>query len=216
MKYVVFDTETTGLTFGKDDVIQLAYVVLNDNLQIIDAGSKYNNTDVEISAGALNVHGITKQFLDEKAGSRFLKDVIDSDKYFNGEEKDIIYLAYNSSFDINIINKKLNARGYNGVDFGPAIKSLNQTKGRYHFCMMQGLQRLRLWSGRKSLTKVREILLPNVSDETINSIYDLMVKQYKIDVKEGSSYHDALYDSLVTALLFANMRDKLNGLQSNK
>lgn len=216
MEYVIFDTETTGLTFGEDDVIQLAYVVLNDDLKIVDARSQYNNTDVAISAGAQNVHGISKQFLEDKVGATFLKDVIDSDKYFNGEKKDIVYIAYNAPFDINIINKKLHARGYNGVDFGVADPTLNHTEGKSHFCMMNGLRRLRRWPTAKKLTQARNIILKNIDDTTINTLYNALTKQFDIDVREGSSYHDALYDSLITALLFAQTRDQFYGLRPNK
>lgn len=210
MKYVFFDTETTGLNYGKDDVIQLAYIVLDDNMNIVDAGCNYCNTDVAITKEAYNVHHIDKKFLEEHAGSTFLNDLIVNNKYFNGEVKDVVFMAYNVEFDSNMINQKLRKRGYRGVDFGPYTRTPNQVKsGRYHFCMMNGLKNLRRWPHRKRLKQARKIILKSVSDETIRAIYKSLVDNLNLDVREGSEYHDALYDTLITALLYTHVRKDL-------
>lgn len=209
MKYVIFDTETTGIRSGKDDVIQLAYIVLDDNMDIIDCGCDYCNTDVPISSGAYDVHHIDKKFLETHAGSVFLNDIIMKNKYFrpDSEEKDVVFIAYNASFDINMINKKLKARGYRGVYFGGYTKTPNdETSGRHHFCLMRGIQYKKKLRSPQKLLDVRKEILTNLSEDNIKMVYNHLSKPLNLPTRGERQYHDALYDTLVTALIYSKVR----------
>ncbi len=59
-KYIILDTETTGAS-EQDRVIQLGYLVLGGSG--IEVHNELNSSDVPISYGAMEVHGITQELL---------------------------------------------------------------------------------------------------------------------------------------------------------
>ena len=202
MLYVIFDTETTGRKPETNDVIQIAYMVLDDDRNVIDADSVYLNTDLIIEQGAYNVHHIDKAFLEENAGSYFLSDFIMSNPYFNGEVEDITYIAYNAYFDITSINTSLVRRGYPLVKFGSEVKSLNQTSGRHNLCLMKYSQRYLGRSRWPKLSDTRQCILGEDCENIIQDFIKQICGVFNIDIKKDSAAHDALYDTAVTAFLF--------------
>ena len=59
-KYLILDTETTGAAEA-DRIIQLGYLVLGG--KEIEVHNELNSSEVSISFGAMEVHGITPQML---------------------------------------------------------------------------------------------------------------------------------------------------------
>ena len=99
-KYIILDTETTG-TADNDRVIQLGYIVLGVNP--IEVHNEFNSSDVPISFGAMEVHGITPELLEGKpvctettAYKRLLE--------LNTEENYLI--IHNAPFDIKMLEKE--------------------------------------------------------------------------------------------------------------
>ena len=110
-KYIVaYDVETTGLNVKTDFVIQLAAAKFDENFEIVDEFVKFvqpSSADWEISEGAFEKHGFTKELIMEKGdsmynvGKSFLEFVGDCD-----------ILSYNgNNFDIKILIKDLRSVG---------------------------------------------------------------------------------------------------------
>ena len=99
-KYIILDTETTG-TGDNDRVIQLGYIVLGT--KPIEVHNEFNSSDVPISYGAMEVHGITQELLEGKplctetsAYKRLLE--------LNTDENYLI--IHNAPFDIKMLEKE--------------------------------------------------------------------------------------------------------------
>jgi DNA polymerase-3 subunit epsilon/exodeoxyribonuclease X len=99
-KYIILDTETTGAG-DADRIIQLGYLVL-DKKEI----SVYNElcrSDVKISYGAMEVHGITPEMIADKPSCsdtlayKTLSELNESENYL---------IIHNAPFDIGMLKKE--------------------------------------------------------------------------------------------------------------
>ncbi len=99
-KYIILDTETTG-TADNDRVIQLGYIVLGVNP--IEIHNEFNSTDIPISFGAMEVHGITPELLEgkpactETAAYKRLLELNTNENYL---------IIHNAPFDIKMLEKE--------------------------------------------------------------------------------------------------------------
>jgi len=99
-KYIILDTETTG-TADNDRVIQLGYIVLGVNP--IEVHNEFNTTDIPISFGAMEVHGITPELLEgkppctETTAYKRLLELNTSENYL---------IIHNAPFDIKMLEKE--------------------------------------------------------------------------------------------------------------
>jgi len=99
-KYIILDTETTGV--GETDrVIQLGYMVLGS--KDIEVHNEFFSSDVPISFGAMEVHGITPDMIEGKSSCK------ESPSYkrlqeLNTEENYMI--IHNAPFDIGMLEKE--------------------------------------------------------------------------------------------------------------
>ena len=99
-KYIILDTETTG-TGETDRVIQLGYVVLGSNP--IEVHNEFNSSDVPISFGAMEVHGITPDLLEgkpvctETSAYKRLQELNVQDNYM---------IIHNAPFDLKMLEKE--------------------------------------------------------------------------------------------------------------
>jgi len=99
-KYIILDTETTG-TGENDRVIQLGYIVLG--AKEVEVHNEFNSSDVPISYGAMEVHGITEDMIEGKplcvetsAYKRLLELNVD-DNYM---------IIHNAPFDLKMLAKE--------------------------------------------------------------------------------------------------------------
>ena len=102
MRQIILDTETTGLepTLGHR-VIEIAAVEMINRRFTGNHFHRYLNPDREIDAGALQVHGITSEFLQDKP--RF-RDIVDEFvEYVDGAE----LIIHNAPFDVGFLNHEL-------------------------------------------------------------------------------------------------------------
>ena len=99
MRQLVLDTETTGLEVGLGHrIIEIGCVELVNRRLTGRNFHKYINPDREIDDGALEVHGITQEFLLDKP--RFA-DVWDEFREFlQGDE----LIIHNAPFDLGFLN----------------------------------------------------------------------------------------------------------------
>jgi DNA polymerase-3 subunit epsilon/exodeoxyribonuclease X len=99
-KYIILDTETTGVE-DNDRVIQLGFIVLGG--AEVEVHNEFFSSDVPISFGAMEVHGITPDMIETKGNCK------DSASYKRLQElnTDENYLIiHNAPFDIAMLKKE--------------------------------------------------------------------------------------------------------------
>ena len=101
-RQVVLDTETTGINPKEGHkIIEIGCVELVNRRLTQNRFHVYLNPDREIDAGAIEVHGITNEFLQDKP--RFA-DVVDDFMAFTAGAELIIH---NAPFDVGFLNHEL-------------------------------------------------------------------------------------------------------------
>ena len=99
-KYIILDTETTGV--GENDrVIQLGYIVLG--AKEVEVHNEFFSSDVPISFGAMEVHGITPDMLEGK-GSCSESTSYKRLQELNSDENYMI--IHNAPFDLGMLKKE--------------------------------------------------------------------------------------------------------------
>lgn len=102
MRQIVLDTETTGLEAVDHYIIEIGCVELNNRRLTGNNYHQYIRPDREVDAGAMEVHGITNEFLADKP--RFSEVMTDFLAYLEGADELVIH---NAPFDVGFINKEL-------------------------------------------------------------------------------------------------------------
>ena len=110
-RYIVLDTETTGLSLN-DHVVELgAHEIINGRL----TGSQFHiyiKPRIKMSDEVIGIHGITNSFYDD-----YYKDIYTSDKQnlinFVKWVGNSLIFAHNASFDVSAINVELKNWGIN-------------------------------------------------------------------------------------------------------
>lgn len=108
MRQIVLDTETTGLSPQEGHrIIEIGGVELVDRFFTGNNFHQYINPNREIEKKALEIHGITNEFLDDKP---VFADVMDDFiKYITGAE----LIIHNAPFDAEFLNHEFQAANIN-------------------------------------------------------------------------------------------------------
>ena len=102
MRQLVLDTETTGLEVGLGHrIIEIGCVELVNRRLTGRNFHKYINPDREIDDGALEVHGITQEFLSDKP--RFADIWDEFNEFLHGDE----LIIHNAPFDVAFLNHEI-------------------------------------------------------------------------------------------------------------
>ena len=102
MRQLVLDTETTGLEVGLGHrIIEIGCVELVNRRLTGRNFHKYINPDREIDDGALEVHGITQEFLSDKP--RFADIWDEFNEFLRGDE----LIIHNAPFDVAFLNHEI-------------------------------------------------------------------------------------------------------------
>lgn len=102
IRQVVLDTETTGINPKEGHkIIEIGCVELINRRLTRNHFHVYLNPDREIDAGAIEVHGITNEFLKDKP--RFANVVEDFMDFTRGAE----LIIHNAPFDVGFLNHEL-------------------------------------------------------------------------------------------------------------
>jgi DNA polymerase-3 subunit epsilon len=102
MRQIVLDTETTGLEAELGHrIIEIAGVELVNRRFTGNDFHRYFNPGRESEAGALEVHGLTTEFLSDKP--KFREVVAEFLDYLGGAE----LVIHNSAFDVAFLNREL-------------------------------------------------------------------------------------------------------------
>ena len=101
MLEVILDTETTGLSFNTDKIIEIACIELENQIPTKNKFHVFINPNMDISDGAYQTHGITRDFLKDKPA---FKDIAKEFLAFIKQSKLVIH---NADFDLAFLNKEL-------------------------------------------------------------------------------------------------------------
>ncbi len=102
MRQIVLDTETTGLEVSQDHrIIEIGCVELVNRKLTGRHYHQYINPQRNVDEGAMEVHGITDEFLADKP---LFADICDEFLAFIGDADLVIH---NASFDVGFINHEL-------------------------------------------------------------------------------------------------------------
>ena len=111
MKQIVLDTETTGLNAKLGDrVIEIGCIEILNRRPTGNHFHRYVNPGRESESGALAVHGITAEFLQDKPGFGDIAD--DFLDYVRGAE----IIIHNAPFDVEFLNLELAVLGRQPIE----------------------------------------------------------------------------------------------------
>ncbi|MDC0435603.1 DNA polymerase III subunit epsilon [Pelagibacteraceae bacterium] len=125
MKEVLLDTETTGLSSVSDKIIEIACIEIDDHIPTGKNFHFFLNPEMEISQGAYDTHGISREFLVDKPK---FKDVADDFLKFIENKKLVIH---NAEFDMAFLNKELKEAGKSAIKSDLIIDTLNIAREKF-------------------------------------------------------------------------------------
>ncbi|MFP5441812.1 MAG: DNA polymerase III subunit epsilon [Gammaproteobacteria bacterium] len=128
MRQIVLDTETTGLEPHLDHrIIEIGCIELLDRRPTGRRFHKYLNPEREIDAGAVEVHGLTNEFLADKP---LFADVADElVEFVRGAE----LVIHNAPFDVGFLNAEFSRLGRHGpvAGFCTVLDTLELARARH-------------------------------------------------------------------------------------
>tara|TARA_Y100001933_G_C18743361_1_gene456728 strand:- start:33 stop:698 length:666 start_codon:yes stop_codon:yes gene_type:complete len=126
LRQLIIDTETSGLDFDKDRIIEIGCLEL---IKGIFTGNKfhqyYKPDKIEISSESEEIHGLSNQFLEEFPT---FEDEIEKFMAFVGDSQLIIH---NAQFDLTMINNALKRSGINQINPNSTICTLEIAKKKF-------------------------------------------------------------------------------------
>ena len=125
MKEVLQDTETTGLSSVNDKIIEIACIEIADHIPTGEKFHVFLNPEMEISQGAYDTHGISKEFLKDKP--KFNDVAKDFVKFIDGKK----LVIHNAEFDLAFLNKELKEAGEKQISSENIIDTLNVAREKF-------------------------------------------------------------------------------------
>src|SRR5450432_3065167 len=123
MREIVFDTETTGFEPGDGHrIVEIGCVELMDHFPTGRTLQFYLNPERDIPIESQRVHGLSAEFLADKA---LFAHVVDEFLEFLGDAQLVIH---NASFDIKFINAELHRVGRPPLPLSRAIDTIEIAK----------------------------------------------------------------------------------------
>lgn len=126
MREIIFDTETTGLDFREDRVIELGCIELFNRFPTGRTFHMYINPQGRpIHPDALAVHGIG---MDKLEGKPTFAEIAEEFMLFIEGAK---LVAHNAGFDISFINAEFQRLGHTAVEAGRVVDTLALARRRH-------------------------------------------------------------------------------------
>ncbi len=122
--FVVFDTETTGLSCRYDRLIEFGAVKINMAGQVIDEIDFFINPNRKVSGFTVKVSHITQEMVDK---GKNIKDALKIIKEFFGND---ILVAHNADFDYDFLNEAFKNNGMETIQ-NPVIDTLQLSRYLY-------------------------------------------------------------------------------------
>lgn len=126
MREIVLDTETTGIN-PRDGhrIIEIGALELEHHLPTGQTYHIYINPEREIDDGAVAIHGITNDFLQDKP---VFSDIVDEFLAFVGND---LMVIHNASFDMGFINAELARLDRPPLPMSQAIDTLAMARKKF-------------------------------------------------------------------------------------
>ena len=121
---LILDTETTGLNFENDRIIEIGIVELIDDVLTQNYFHEYVNPNKDISLSAQKVHGISNEFLIDKPT---FNNIVEK---FLDFIKDDAIIIHNAEFDTKFLNKELQNCGLSIIK-NPIIDTIKIAKKEF-------------------------------------------------------------------------------------
>ncbi len=121
MRYLAFDTETSGVDVFNDHIVQAVLSLYDgDENTLIKEREWFIDPGIDIPQGAVDVHGFSNEFLKEHG--KPTKDVISeiSDtliEWYDEAQYDTVLSIMNAPFDTSILNAELARIGHSAVNW---------------------------------------------------------------------------------------------------
>ena len=123
MRKIILDTETTGLNFQKDRIIEIGCLELVNDVPSGNTFHRYYSPGlIKISDEAEKIHGLNNKILEKYPK---FDDCLDD---FIAYIKDSILIVHNASFDISMINSAFSRNNLELIDIEKCICSLIMAK----------------------------------------------------------------------------------------
>ena len=133
IRYIVFDTETTGLDpFTGDKIIEIGCVEMFDKVITGKTYHQYVNPEKQLSQEIVDITHITDDELKDKP---VFKDIAQDFLNFinekpTGIDKNVL-VAHNASFDIKFLNHELKTAGFNNLLGFEVIDTLDIARRKF-------------------------------------------------------------------------------------
>jgi DNA polymerase-3 subunit epsilon len=126
MREIVFDTETTGLSFtGGDRLVEIGCVELFNRVETGETFHAYYHPERDMPEEAARVHGLRIEFL---SGHPFFHAAVDPLIEFIG---DAPLIAHNAGFDFSFLNGELKRCGRDPVCMSRMVDTLAIARTRH-------------------------------------------------------------------------------------
>ncbi len=126
MREIVLDTETTGFDPETGDrIVEIGAVELYGHMPTGNTYHQYINPERDVPEGAVQVHGLTLDFLRDKP---LFKDVASDFIEFIGDAKLVIH---NAAFDMKFLNAEFKWQGLAQLPYERAIDTLEIARRKF-------------------------------------------------------------------------------------
>lgn len=126
MREIVLDTETTGIDPSQGHrIIEIGALEMVNQTPSGEQLHIYINPEREIDAGAVAIHGLTNEFLDDKP---VFADIVDEFIAFIGDSMMVIH---NAPFDMGFINAELDRLGRPTLPMSRATDTLTMARRKF-------------------------------------------------------------------------------------
>lgn len=126
MREIIFDTETTGLSFsGGDRMVEIGCVEMVNRVETGRTYHAYFHPERPMPVEAFRVHGLSEAFLSDKP--RFHEKVEDLLEFLG----DSMLVAHNASFDFGFLNGELGKLGRAVISMERMIDTVAMARQRH-------------------------------------------------------------------------------------
>jgi DNA polymerase III epsilon subunit-like protein len=215
MSILVFDTETTGLPFGKLEdetlhlwpyIVQFSYILYDSNSNKLTK-IKDNIIEVPISIPeeSTKIHGITDK-MSQESGIK-LENILE--EFFNDYIKTDYIVGHNISFDINIVKVELKRIMKNSMGNVRKMKRIQyyldllENKNKIYCTMRETIQLC-------AIEKINKFGYPYYKFPKLVELYD------KLFSEKPNHLHNSLNDVIVCLRCFMKLKYKKDIVQENK
>lgn len=176
-RIIVADTETTGFNPKTEEIVEIAFVEIDEGFNEISRLETIVNPGVPISPGASAVHGITDaDVIDYPSMERTLQNF--EPDYF----KDVFLIAHNARFDRSFLKKFWNITG--------ELCTLKAARQLYPQAENHQLQTLRYWLKLNSAIGERKDNLAHSAMGDVVVLLALLKRMIKDSGKSLSLFHE--------------------------